>query len=78
MPLCVTAISPQAGIIVFVFASSLVCLAGLAAHASGASLVKGALRVTFWGTLAMAVSGGAGALFGAIRKRPVSYAAFAS
>jgi len=69
MPLCVTAFSPQASIIVFVFVSSLVCLAGLgalAARAGGASIVNGAIRVTFWGTLAMAVTAGAGALFGAV------------
>jgi VIT1/CCC1 family predicted Fe2+/Mn2+ transporter len=69
VPLSATAISPQASVIVFVSATSLVCLAGLgalAAQAGGASLVKGAIRVAFWGTLAMAVTAGAGALFGAL------------
>jgi len=28
-------------------------------------MIKGAARVTFWGALAMAVTAGAGALFGA-------------
>jgi VIT1/CCC1 family predicted Fe2+/Mn2+ transporter len=69
MPLFVTVIVPQASVIVFVSATSLVCLAGLgalAARAGGASVVTGAIRVAFWGALAMAVTAGAGALFGAI------------
>ena len=69
MPLFVTAIVPQASVIVFVSATSLVCLAGLgalAARAGGASVATGAIRVAFWGALAMAVTAGVGALFGAI------------
>jgi VIT1/CCC1 family predicted Fe2+/Mn2+ transporter len=30
----------------------------------GAGMLKGAIRVTFWGALAMAVTAGIGALFG--------------
>lgn len=41
-------------------------LGGLAARAGGASAMTGAARVTFWGALAMAVTYGAGALFGAV------------
>lgn len=41
-------------------------LGGLAAQAGGASAMVGAARVTFWGALAMAVTYGAGALFGAV------------
>jgi VIT1/CCC1 family predicted Fe2+/Mn2+ transporter len=69
MPLLVTAIAPQAGVIIFVAAASLICLAvlgALAARAGGASVATGAMRVTFWGALAMAVTAGVGALFGAI------------
>lgn len=44
---------------------SLVFLGGLAAYAGGASLVKGALRVAFWGALAMGLTAGVGRLFGA-------------
>jgi VIT1/CCC1 family predicted Fe2+/Mn2+ transporter len=29
-------------------------------------MAKGALRVTFWGALAMAITAGVGALFGAV------------
>jgi lipid-binding SYLF domain-containing protein len=67
MPLVVTAIAPAAGLIPFVAGSSLVFLAllgGLAAHAGGAGVLVGAMRVTFWGALAMAVTAGVGALFG--------------
>lgn len=41
-------------------------LGGLAARAGGASAVVGAARVTLRGALAMAVTYGAGALFGAV------------
>jgi vacuolar iron transporter family protein len=67
MPLAVTAIAPEAGLIPLVSGTSLLFLAllgGLAAHAGGAGLAMGALRVTFWGALAMALTAGVGALFG--------------
>jgi VIT1/CCC1 family predicted Fe2+/Mn2+ transporter len=38
----------------------------MAARAGGASVGVGALRVAFWGALAMALTAGAGALFGAV------------
>jgi len=41
-------------------------LGGLAARAGGAGIMLGALRVTFWGALAMAITAGIGALFGTI------------
>jgi len=69
MPLVVAATAPPEAIIAFVAATSLVCLAclgALAARAGGANVATGAIRVTFWGALAMAVTTGAGALFGAI------------
>jgi VIT1/CCC1 family predicted Fe2+/Mn2+ transporter len=43
---------------------SLALLGSLAARAGGASVVHAAVRVTFWGALAMAVTAGVGALFG--------------
>jgi VIT1/CCC1 family predicted Fe2+/Mn2+ transporter len=67
MPLAVTAIAPQADLIPLVSGTSLLFLAllgGLAARAGGAGVMAGALRVTFWGALAMAVTAGVGALFG--------------
>lgn len=42
---------------------SLALLGGLAARAGGAPIANGVGRVTLWGTLAMAVTAGAGALF---------------
>jgi VIT1/CCC1 family predicted Fe2+/Mn2+ transporter len=67
LPLLVAAVVPVASLIYFVSGTSLVFLAflgGLAAHAGGASLAAGAIRVTFWGAIAMAVTAGVGALFG--------------
>jgi VIT1/CCC1 family predicted Fe2+/Mn2+ transporter len=42
----------------------LVILGGLAAYTGGAGIVKGILRVAFWGILAMALTSGVGRLFG--------------
>jgi len=69
MPLIVAALAPQASVLYAVPASSLVVLAALgalAARTGGARMAPGALRVTFWGALAMGVTAGAGALFGTI------------
>src|SRR5512144_1309718 len=69
MPLLVTAIAPEAGLIPLVSGTSLVflvLLGGLAARAGGAGAAVGAIRVTFWGALAMAVTAGIGALFGTV------------
>jgi len=67
MPLAITAIAPNAELIPLVAATSLLFLAllgGLAARAGGAGVALGAIRVTFWGALAMAATAGVGALFG--------------
>jgi VIT1/CCC1 family predicted Fe2+/Mn2+ transporter len=69
LPLIVTAVAPSAALIPLVSGTSLVFLAllgGLAARAGGAGITVGAIRVTFWGALAMALTAGVGALFGAI------------
>jgi VIT1/CCC1 family predicted Fe2+/Mn2+ transporter len=69
MPLLVTVLAPAVGLIPLVSGTSLVFLAllgGLAAHAGGAGVVVGAIRVTFWGALAMALTAGVGSLFGTI------------
>jgi VIT1/CCC1 family predicted Fe2+/Mn2+ transporter len=42
----------------------LAILGGLGASAGGAGLIKGAVRVTFWGAMAMGVTAAIGALFG--------------
>jgi len=69
MPLLVAAIVPVSSLIYLVSGSSLLFLAllgGLAAHAGGAGVAVGALRVTFWGALAMALTAGVGWLFGTV------------
>ncbi len=69
MPLLVTALVPEARLISLVSGTSLLFLAllgGLAARAGGAGVTVGAIRVTFWGALAMAITAGVGALFGTI------------
>jgi len=69
IPLLVTAIAPTSALIPLVSVTSLVFLAllgGLAARAGGAGMTKGAIRVTFWGALAMGVTAGVGALFGTV------------
>src|SRR6202050_2595255 len=67
MPLLVTAIAPVESLIYIVSGTSLLFLAflgGWAAHVGGARVTVGAIRVTFWGALAMAITAGVGALFG--------------
>ena len=69
MPILVTAITPEASLIPLVSGTSLLFLAllgGLAAHVGGAGVTIGAIRVTFWGALAMAVTAGVGWLFGTV------------
>jgi vacuolar iron transporter family protein len=69
MPLIVTAIAPQASLIISVSGTSLLFLAllgALAARAGGARVAPSAVRVTFWGALAMGVTAGIGALFGTV------------
>jgi len=69
MPILVTAITPAASLILLVSGTSLAFLAllgGLAAHVGGAGVTIGAIRVTFWGALAMAVTAGVGLLFGTV------------
>lgn len=67
LPLMVAWVVPETQIITLVAASSLIFLAllgGLAASAGGASISIGAVRVTFWGALAMALTAGVGRMFG--------------
>jgi vacuolar iron transporter family protein len=67
LPLIVVFFTPKTLLNVAVAASSLVFLAALgslAAQAGGSSALTAAIRVTFWGALAMAITYGVGALFG--------------
>ncbi len=68
-PLGMCAVAPVGAVGAVVSATSLLLLAALgtiAARLGGASLTRGALRVTFWGALAMASSALLGRAFGAI------------
>jgi vacuolar iron transporter family protein len=69
LPLLVAAFSSEASVIPLVSGTSLAFLAllgGLAARAGGARVTVGAMRVTFWGALAMGLTAGVGALFGTV------------
>jgi VIT1/CCC1 family predicted Fe2+/Mn2+ transporter len=69
VPILVTAVAPPSTVISLIAGTSLVFLAllgGLAARAGGAAVMVGALRVTFWGALAMGLTAGVGSLFGKI------------
>lgn len=69
IPLLTVLVAPGAMLIPFVIGTSILLLAllgGFGAHVGGAPVVKAALRVTFWGALAMALTAGVGALFGAV------------
>jgi VIT1/CCC1 family predicted Fe2+/Mn2+ transporter len=66
-PLLLTIFAPLAHIIWIISGGTLVFLAilgALGAHAGGASLLKGAARVTFWGAVAMAATALIGKLVG--------------
>lgn len=69
LPLLIVFLAPANTLAAFVVGTSLACLAilgALAARAGGARPTVGALRVTFWGALAMALTYGVGALFGTV------------
>jgi|ERR1043166_9013622 VIT1/CCC1 family predicted Fe2+/Mn2+ transporter len=68
LPLAAAWFTPHASVIAFTAISSLVFLAilgAVAAHAGGASMLKGSIRVLFWGAIAMAATALVGRLFGA-------------
>jgi len=69
LPVAVTMLVPVTRIGMVVAGSTLVLLAALGALASqlgGAPMVRGAVRVTFWGAVAMAATALVGRLFGAV------------
>jgi len=69
LPLLAALASPEASLALVVSATSLVFLATLGvlgARVGGAPVWKAAVRVTFWGALAMAATAGVGALFGTV------------
>lgn len=67
VPVLVALASPAERTSVLVAGTTVVALAilgGLGATAGGASVMRGAVRVTFWGALAMGVTAAVGAIFG--------------
>ncbi|MDY1549866.1 VIT1/CCC1 transporter family protein [Luteibacter sahnii] len=67
LPLVVVTLAPASHLLPWVFVTALVFLAALgalAAYAGGANRRTGAMRITLWGALAMAVTTGVGMLFG--------------
>jgi len=67
LPLLVVLLVPVTMVMWAVAGSALIFLAllgSLSARAGGASITTAAVRVTFWGALAMALTAGVGALFG--------------
>jgi VIT1/CCC1 family predicted Fe2+/Mn2+ transporter len=69
LPLLVVFVTPLSRVVPLVMVSSLLFLALLgiiSAYTGGARVIIGAVRVTFWGALAMALTAGVGSLFGAI------------
>lgn len=69
LPIIVVLIAPPAQLMLAITLASLAFLAGLgavSARIGGAPIWAGTWRVAFWGAAAMAVTAGAGALFGAV------------
>ena len=69
LPLLAVVMAPDAGLVPLVSVTSLAFLALLgiiAAYTGGSRVGVGAVRVTFWGALAMGLTAGVGALFGTV------------
>jgi VIT1/CCC1 family predicted Fe2+/Mn2+ transporter len=67
LPILSVLLAPSSRLTITVSAVSLICLVALgsvAARTGGAPAWKGAVRVGFWGAVAMAATAGVGALFG--------------
>jgi VIT1/CCC1 family predicted Fe2+/Mn2+ transporter len=69
MPLLNVLVVPTTMLIAVVIVTSILLLAilgGFGAYVGGAPVKKAALRVSFWGALAMGLTAGVGAVFGAV------------
>lgn len=69
LPLLTVLVTPESKLVVVVSGVSLLFLAALgvlAARAGGAPIMKSAVRVAFWGAIAMGLTAVVGALFGTI------------
>jgi VIT1/CCC1 family predicted Fe2+/Mn2+ transporter len=67
VPLLTVVVAPPSVLLVSIVSlGCLVALGAIAARAGGAPALAGAVRVGFWGALAMAATAGVGRLFGAV------------
>jgi len=69
LPLLIVVWAPAANLIVLVSSASLmflIALGLLAAYTGGSGLIKSAVRVAFWGALAMGLTAAVGAFFGTV------------
>jgi vacuolar iron transporter family protein len=69
LPLAMVVLAPSQSLIMLVTIATLIFLAvlgALGAYAGGANVLRGTARVTFWGAVAMAITAGVGAYFGAV------------
>ena len=69
MPLLVIVVSPAGALVPIVSAASLGFLAvlgAIGARVGGANILRGTVRVVFWGALAMALAAGIGKVFGTV------------
>ena len=69
MPLLTVLVAPELRLVPVVFGNSLIfltVLGVLAARAGGAPVMKSAVRVVFWGAIAMGLTAAVGALFGTV------------
>jgi VIT1/CCC1 family predicted Fe2+/Mn2+ transporter len=69
MPVLSVVVLPSAALVPAIVAATtvlLLVLGAIAARLGGASMVRGALRVGFWGAVAMAVTALVGRVFGAV------------
>ena len=67
LPLVIAALAPAARLTILVAVLSLACLAvlgAIAARVGHAPVATGALRITFWGAIAMALTAAVGRVFG--------------
>lgn len=69
LPLLTVWVAPESRLVSVVFGSSIIFLTALgvmAARVGGAPVMRSAVRVTFWGVLAMGLTAAVGALFGTV------------
>lgn len=69
MPLVVVLLAPQSSLLYWIVATAIIFLAMLGAAAASVGntpVLRSAIRVSFWGTLAMAMTTGVGAMFSTI------------